>query len=153
MILGIGTDLVALAAFAEQLALPGSRFAEVFTARERRQAHTRTVSNGTSGQPNAVTQHLAARWAAKEALVKAWSGALYGQAPPMAETDLDWREIEVVADQWRRPALVLHGQVGKEIAALAVSSPPNTQVVAHLSLSHDGDYATATVLLEARPAA
>ena len=55
----IGVDLVAVAPFREQLDLPGSRFAEVFTPSERR------TSAGKPGTDPA--RHLAARFAAKKA--------------------------------------------------------------------------------------
>lgn len=43
-------------------------------------------------------ESLAARWAAKEAAVKAWSALMIGQAPPIRPEELDWSEIEVVHD-------------------------------------------------------
>ncbi|AWE42127.1 holo-ACP synthase [Actinobaculum sp. 313] len=137
MILGTGVDVVDIASFAAQLAEPGTRFEKVFTARERRAAHERAARRG--GSEGAVAEHLAARWAAKEAFVKAWSAALYGSAPPLPETV--WSQIEVVGDQWDRPGLRLYGAVEEKFAALG-------ETRLHLSLSHDGPVAVAFVVVD-----
>jgi holo-[acyl-carrier protein] synthase len=127
VIAGLGVDVVHLPDFAAQLAVPGSAFADgVFTAGERADA-----ARGTD-----PARHLAARWAAKEAFLKAWSGASFGQPPALARADL--QEIEVIRDAWGRPALRLHGAVATLTAELR----------AWVSLSHDGPVATAVVVLE-----
>ena len=131
----VGTDLVHIPSFAQQLELPGTRFAQVFSASELRVAQAR----GLSGAARA--QHLAGRWAAKEAFIKAWSQALYGRPPVLAEEAVDWAEIEVRPDAWGRVALELRG----EIARLARESLGDFSTA--LSISHDGDYATAIVYL------
>lgn len=150
MILGIGVDLVALPAFREQAGSPGSVFiGRTFTARELRAARARATARGLApDDPAALAPHLAARWAAKEAAVKAWSAALAGVAPPIPEERLDWREIEVSADHWGRPALVLHGRVGAE-----AERGLGPGLAWHVSLTHDGEYAQAFVVLERLPAA
>ncbi|MDY5131144.1 hypothetical protein R6G99_06460, partial [Actinotignum timonense] len=51
MIAGIGTDTVAIDAFAQQLDLPGSRFRNVFTAREMRYAIRRAQRHTRTGWP------------------------------------------------------------------------------------------------------
>jgi holo-[acyl-carrier protein] synthase len=128
-VLGVGLDIVDLHAFGEQLALAGSRFEQgVFTAGERRASRSRPSKD--------PVQHLAARFAAKEAFVKAWSCALWGRPPAMERADL--QEIEVVQDAWGRPKIVLHGKV-----AAAVDEAWRV----HLSLSHDGGMAAATVVI------
>ncbi|MEE1296728.1 MAG: 4'-phosphopantetheinyl transferase superfamily protein [Bifidobacterium sp.] len=71
MILGLGHDVVDVEAFAGQLAQPGSRMRELFSVRERRQCALRAKAKG-----DGEAVHLAARWAAKEAVVKAWCEAL-----------------------------------------------------------------------------
>jgi holo-[acyl-carrier protein] synthase len=75
-------------------------------------------------------ESLAARFAAKEAVAKVLG------APGLA-----WIEAEVVREESGRPHLVLHG----EALALAES-----RGIAHwhLSLSHDGGFATAFVVAE-----
>jgi holo-[acyl-carrier protein] synthase len=130
-VLGVGVDLVHVPSFADQLDQPGSEFAEVFTPGERRDA---------SGRSTDVSRHLAARWAAKEAVVKAWSSSLYGTAPVMGDSAGDMgalRQIEVVPDAWGRPRIRLHGEVEKHLEGCTVE----------ISLSHDGDYATAYAVL------
>lgn len=157
MILGIGIDVVDCEAFAEQLHQPGSVFtSQVFTAREWRTVARRLAEkHGLSFQPGAplplpAVPHLAARWAAKEAVVKAWSAALYGTVPPLGEGEVDWREIEVVHDQWHRPAIRLHGQFAQRVAeSLGDLGISGDALQWHLSLSHDGSSAIAYVLLEA----
>lgn len=129
---GIGVDMVHVPGLRDQLADKASGFAEgTFTVAERSDAAGRP-----SGDP---ARHLAARFAAKEAFVKAWSGGFFG-APPIVER-VDLRHVEVVADAWGRPALRLASPLADRVGPL----------VAHLSLSHDGDYAIAQVALE-RPA-
>ena len=130
MVLGVGVDLVHVPSFAAQLAQPGTRFAEAFTPGERADAAERP-------DPPAS---LAARWAAKEAVVKAWSAALFGSPPVLPEGV--HRRIEVVADAWGRPSVRLFGDVA---TAAAASVGPDLRW--HVSLSHDADFATAYVTL------
>ncbi len=132
MIAGIGVDLVDVPAFAEQLADPASAYVTgTFTAAEHRDAQGRS-----SADP---ARHLAARHAAKEAFIKAWSVARWGSPPALAAVDMT--EIEVLTDGHGRPALRLSGQVAAAVATLG-------EVNAHLSMSHDGDRAIAMVVLE-----
>ncbi|MBW9204576.1 4'-phosphopantetheinyl transferase superfamily protein, partial [Mumia sp. zg.B17] len=79
-----------------------------------------------------------ARWAAKEAVVKAWSASLHG-SPPVVDESKALAAIEVVRDLWGRPRIVLHSPVREHLDAAAL----------HVSLSHDGDYAIAYVVLTA----
>ena len=129
-VLGVGLDVVDVTGFAEQLGRPGTRFVVgAFTPGER-------SDSGEGSGPR-----LAARWAAKEAFLKAWSSARYG-APPALST---WNpaDIEVVVDLEGRPALRLHGDV-----ALAVENQWGENWRAHLSLTHDGPFSAAVVVLE-----
>lgn len=135
--MSIGLDLVSIPGFAAQLAEPGTAFERVFTEAERRTARRRAA---TSGSPAA---HLAARWAAKEAFVKAWSLALRGQEPPLAE--ITWSDIEVTSDRWGRPGLRLAPRLWETVVASLGGEPELC-----LSLSHDGDMAGAIVQLTTR---
>lgn len=74
-IVGVGIDLVSIPDFAEQVDQPGTVFAETFTPGERRDA---------SDKSSSAARHLAARWAAKEAVIKAWSGSRFAQRPVFA---------------------------------------------------------------------
>lgn len=127
----IGVDLVHVPGFRDQLATPGSAFESVFSALELRAA---------SAKPDRAA-HLAGRWAAKEAFIKAWSQALYGRPPVLAPEQVDWAEIEVRPDRWGRVALELRGRVAAAVAESVGA------VRTSLSISHDGDHATATCLL------
>ena len=157
-ILGTGIDMVHVPSFAADLDRPGSTFAKAaFTVGERAAANRRGLV-GT-----ALARHLAGRWAVKEAVVKAWSQALYGTPPVIPRDEVDWREIEVVADAWGRVAVALHGRVRDEVArtvgAPASDAAPGAasggfatptgppQVRFHVSISHDGDQAIAIAVL------
>lgn len=133
----IGVDLVHIPGFREQMEMPGSRFEAVFSALELRTASTRLDRS----------LHLAGRWAAKEAFIKAWSQAIYGRAPVLSPEQVDFREIEVCPDRWGRVAFELRG-----VVADAVHTSLG-EISTSLSISHDGDYATATCLLERMPQA
>ncbi|WP_244960115.1 holo-ACP synthase [Actinomyces faecalis] len=149
-VLGVGTDLVHVPTLAAQLTQPGTVLAErAFTARERREVLRRAQETGSD-----EAEHLAARWAAKEACVKAWSQAactVAGRAvaPVLAPEEVDWREIEVLSDRWHRPVLRLTGEVSRAMAA-SVSSAEGKGPRWLVSLTHDEDWAGAVVLALAR---
>lgn len=135
-VLGMGVDLVHVPSFAEGLDRPGSTFeASVFTVGERATATRRALSG------DALHRYLGGRWAVKEAVVKAWSQALYGSPPPIPRDELDWRDIEVVADAWGRVAVTFHGRVAESGMWSADRF--------HVSISHDGEHAIATAVLSA----
>jgi holo-[acyl-carrier protein] synthase len=73
----------------------------------------------------------AARFAAKEALAKALG----------APAGLAWHDAEVRTDETGRPELVVQGSVAEACARAGAAR-------LHLSLSHDGGFALATVVLE-----
>ena len=134
MICGIGTDVVDIAGFREQLDDSASGFVSAtFTGQEQVYVNQRP-------QPYAS---FAARFAAKEAFIKAWSGSRYGFPPHRPHVDL--REIEVTQDGYGRPRLQLHGQV-----QMLVNSEHSVHRT-HLSISHDGDIASAFVVFETFP--
>lgn len=129
---GVGIDLVHIPEFIAQLEEPGTRFLENFTAREIRACEARAAQTGQH-----FGHHLASRWAAKEAFLKAWSQSMYG-APPVLE-DADMREIHVESDAWGRTRIVPTGAVAAAVGTRAHS----------VSLSHDGDTAVAVVVFHA----
>lgn len=141
MILGIGIDVVHVPDFSEQMR-EGSVFARVFTAREHREAARRAASHTGPGIVPDTGPHLAVRWAAKESFIKAWSQALHGCPPVINEHEVDWNDIEIMGDAWHRPRIYLHGIVAEKVA----ESLGDVRV--HVSLSHDGPCAFATVLIE-----
>lgn len=90
---GLGHDVVDVAAFAEQLAGPGSRMRALFSVREVRQASDRARQKN-----DGEAVHLAAKWAGKEAFLKAWCDYL-GDAPyPFTLDNFPWPEIEILDD-------------------------------------------------------
>jgi holo-[acyl-carrier protein] synthase len=76
-------------------------------------------------------QRLAARFAAKEAVIKALS---------LSDVGVAWTSMEVVRGDHGEPQLRLHGHAALQAQRLGVRS-------SSLSLSHDGDYAMAVVTL------
>ena len=77
--------------------------------------------------------HRAARFAAKESCLKAFGTGW--------RDGISWHDMEVVPDELGRPDLCLSGR------AAEIASEKNVKMV-HLSYSHDGNYAVATVILE-----
>ncbi len=132
---GVGVDVVAVSAFAEQLEQPGTRFAQSFTPGERRAARA-----GSEGKSSREAESLAARWAAKEAVIKAWSSTCFGHPEVIDPESVDLREIEVRTDAWGRPAIRLHGAIADSMSGYDVL----------VSLSHDpaADVAAAFVVLQ-----
>jgi holo-[acyl-carrier protein] synthase len=96
---------------------------EVFTAGER--AYCRRLPD--------PWPHFAARFAAKEATLKALRRGMFGEG-----VDRALREIEVVREEGP-PRLVLHGTIAKAAERAGFGS-------ATLSLSHDGGIAMASVV-------
>ncbi len=128
-IVGVGLDVVDIESFADQLKVPGTRFlADGFSVGER---------NDVGDCP----RRLAARYAAKEAFIKAWSGGRFAQSQLLDTWHLC--DVEVVSDFAGRPALRLHGDV-----LAAVNAQLGDQWRTHVSLTHDGDVAAAVVVLE-----
>jgi holo-[acyl-carrier protein] synthase len=114
-IVGIGIDVVFIPDFADQVDQPGTVFAETFTPGERRDA---------ADKSSLAARHLAARWAAKEAVIKAWSGSRFAQRPVLPEGL--HRDIEVITDMWGRPKVRLTGAIAEHLADVAI----------HVSLTH-----------------
>lgn len=126
-VLGIGIDIVSIPEFGEQLKQPGTTFGDRFTVGERRDSAAGTGEDA---------RHLAARWAAKEAVVKAWSVSRFSRSPLLPL--IRHSDIEVITDNWGRPAIRLAGEIGEILSEATV----------HVSLTHDGDTAAAVAILE-----
>ena len=121
MIVGIGVDVVDLERFERSLERTGALAARLFGDSERVLA---------DGGPRPV-RSLAARFAAKEALIKALGGS----------TGVRWHDIVVVSDESGAPSFRLTGG-----ARSLAESRGATRL--HLSLSHDGGVAVAYVVAE-----
>jgi holo-[acyl-carrier protein] synthase len=121
MIVGVGIDVVPVERFAAALERTPAMAARLFTKDE-------LVSR--SGVPRA-SESLAARYAAKEALAKALG----------AGGGMHWTDAEVRTDDVGRPFLNVTGTVAERAKSLGVTHW-------HVSLSHDGGIASATVIAE-----
>lgn len=123
-LVGIGTDLARIERFRRFLfEHKHALLARLFTAGERDYA---------LGKKDPAP-HLAARFAAKESCLKAFGTGW--------RAGISWHDMEVVPDALGRPELKLAGRAAEIAAARKVDA-------IHLSYSHDGDYAVATVVLE-----
>lgn len=121
-LIGHGIDITPVHRIGEMVDRHGDHFlGRCFTAREVAYA-------GDSKRRN---EHLAARFAAKEAALKALgTGWRHGIA---------WTDIEVVSDPAGRPSLLVTGKAAEHASALGISSWS-------VSLSHTGDLAVASVI-------
>ena len=125
-IVGIGLDLVEVARVRASVRRTGERFAQrVFTPDEIAYCAGRARK----------FEHLAARFAAKEATLKALGTGITGWA--------SLQEVEVVHDAAGRPEIRLRGGVLRRARSLGVKA-------AHLSISHTEGVAAAVVVLEGR---
>ncbi|HWE26764.1 MAG TPA: holo-ACP synthase [Polyangia bacterium] len=119
--MSVGIDLVRISRVEASLQKFGERFLKrVFTDGE--------IAYATAA-PALTAERLAARLAAKEAAVKALD---------LGERGVGWRQIEVSRAPSGRCGLLLHGAARDAAAEAGV-------VELALSLSHEGDYATAIV--------
>ena len=136
---GLGHDVVDVAAFAEQLGQPGSHMRALFSVREVRQAAdlARQKNDGEA-------VHLAAKWAGKEAFLKAWCDFL-GSAPfPFTLDNFPWREIEILDDSRGVPHVSLSGDASPAFQTDYLGSILDVRI----SLSHDGPVASAVVMIQ-----
>jgi holo-[acyl-carrier protein] synthase len=125
VIVGLGMDLVEIGRIARLLDGPPGRverfLARVYTAEERAACEPRRDRAAA----------YAARFAAKEAGYKALGGY----------PGFSWRDLEVVRPSGGAPELRLSGAAAEVSAARRVDR-------LHLTLTHDGGMAAATVVLE-----
>lgn len=117
----VGLDVVEVSRVRESL----HRFGQRYLSRLFSQAEIGYAMQGSEQ----CAERLAARFAAKEAAIKAFS---------LSEIGVGWRDIEVCKQTDGACHLALHGRAAEQAARLGV-----TDVA--LSLSHDGDYAGAVV--------
>jgi holo-[acyl-carrier protein] synthase len=120
---GVGTDIVAVGRIAALIRERGAVFLERwFTAREIDYCRGKAVPS----------RHFAARFAAKEAVVKALPMAWDGPLP--------WRSIEIVNDMRGAPSVSLSGPLLEAATSAGVGD-------IRVSLSHCDEYAIATALV------
>ena len=124
MIIGIGVDIVEIERFKSVLKRRGERFIiRIFTKGERHYSEKKLNRLG----------HYAARFAAKEAVLKAlgtgWSGGI------------QWTDVEVVPGK--------AGSLSARLQGLAAKIARQKKIkVVHLSLTHSDKYAAATAVAE-----
>ena len=122
MVVGIGIDLVEIHRMKKAIERP--LFVQrVFTPAEQAYCDSR-------GRQNAAS--YAARFAAKEAVMKALGTGLSGGGT--------WQDIEGLPDEQGKPVMTLSGYFGQLSRKMDV-----TRI--HVSLSHAQEYAAAQVLL------
>ena len=122
-VLGIGMDIVETKRVADSLERFGDRFLNrVFLEGEI--AYSRSMK-----LPHL---HLAARFAAKEAVSKAF-GTGIGR-------EIGWRDIEIVREPGGQPRIVLHGR------AIEYAKSRGVQEI-HVSLSHTAEYGAASAVI------
>ena len=126
--LRMGFDLVQISSVAQSLADFGASYERrIFTEAESRYAR--------SGE-GLLAHRLAARFAAKEAVMKALQ---------LTEAGVAWRDIEVIKLDSGDCDVALHGR------AVQVARDMHVEQIV-LSMSHDGDYAGANVCVVCGPA-
>ena len=121
-IIGLGTDIIECERIARMLTRHGERFTNhVYTDEEVRYCSGKKVTE----------QHFAGRWAAKEAVLKAFgTGWIAGIA---------WRDVEIVIQPGGKPAVRLHRGAAEKAAELGIA-----EVL--ISISHCKSHATATAI-------
>lgn len=131
-VLGVGVDIVDIERFTRALertpALRHRLFGPVDTQPQDLAAQDLAAQD-------LAGQSLAARFAAKEATLKALGGNISG---------FSWHDIQVTGERGQQPKLVLSGGVAERAALSGVTST-------HLSMSHDGGMAIAFVVVDGEP--
>jgi holo-[acyl-carrier protein] synthase len=124
MIVSVGIDITEVYRMRETIARTPRFVTRVFTDAEQEYCESRGA---------AAAQSYAARFAAKEAFLKAIKTGWRGK--------IQWRDIEVMRDAEGVPSLSISGE------ALGVLDALGSPTI-HLSMSHTAEHATATVILE-----
>lgn len=125
---GIGTDIVAVSRIEALIRARGSTFLERwFTPVEIEYCTAKAVPS----------RHFAARFAAKEAVVKA--------LPLTWEGPLPWRSVEIENEAGGRPVVRLSGDLLEAAQRAGVDA-------VRISMSHCDEYATAIAMVKLTPA-
>jgi holo-[acyl-carrier protein] synthase len=124
VIISIGIDIIEVRRIREVIERTPRFLERVYTSAERSYCESRGA---------VAAQHYAARFAAKEAALKAlqtgWSGGIA------------WQDVEITARESGAPLLLLHGIVRQLFDQSGATA-------AHLSISHTTEHAIAQVVLE-----
>jgi holo-[acyl-carrier protein] synthase len=122
VIVGIGVDVVDLARFERAAVRTPALLPRLFADSERR-----------DGDRALSLPSMAARFAAKEALIKAIGDS----------AGVNWHDMAIVSDGLRNPGFELYNSLSHIVAARGITS-------IHLSMSHDAGVAIAYVIAEGR---
>ncbi|QNE47910.1 holo-ACP synthase [Glaciihabitans sp. INWT7] len=120
MIIGIGVDVVDLARFERATTRTPGVLTRLFAESEQWEGDTKRSLNS-----------MAARFAAKEAVIKAIGDS----------TGVRWHDMAVVSDGLRNPSIEVYNSLAQIVAARGISA-------IHLSMSHDAGVAIAYVIAE-----
>lgn len=120
-----GVDIIEISRVRQVLERYGQRFLE------------RVYTPGEIGYCRGRASNLAARFAAKEATMKALGTGVRG---------VGWKDIEVVRQESGAPSIRLHGRAKVRARRLGVRE-------ISLSLSHSREYAVAFVVIQCQPEA
>lgn len=135
-ILGIGSDISQISRIEKLLQKSPEKFCnKIFTTAEIEYAYKRENLG-----LRAIASTLAKRFAAKEACLKAiGSGMVEG---------ISWHDMEIINDSGSgKPSIHVSGGVHQRIME-SLKSENSQDFAIHLSLSDDGDYAQAFVVVE-----
>ena len=114
MIIGTGVDITEVRRMKQAIEKWGEVFlSRIFTAQELDNAKTR----------GSLYQHLAGRFAAKEAIFKA-----------MGEKNLGWKDVEIMNDEEGKPYCAILNHKLKKVNV-------------HISISHIKNYAVANAII------
>jgi holo-[acyl-carrier protein] synthase len=121
MVKGIGVDILEIQRIQKSIDTFGNEFLEkIFTPEEIRYCSTK----------HNTAQHFAARFAAKEAVSKAFATGWRG--------NFSWKDIEVTNDELGKPRITLRGKLKESL--------PHASIF--VSLSHSESHVVAMVILE-----
>ncbi|NLI98587.1 holo-ACP synthase [bacterium] len=121
MIFGVGIDIIEVERIRKAHQRLGERFHKgVYTDRELEFCL----------RHEDPSERLAARWAAKEAVLKAL-GTGYSRG-------VKWTEVEIIDNELSRPTVKVYGKVAEFMGRMK----------AHISISHLREYATAVAVIE-----
>lgn len=124
MIIGIGVDIVNIQRIEKAVERHGEMFIEkVFTEEE---------VSALKGE-KLMSANLAARFAAKEAVLKALGTGM--------SNGIGFRDVEVTREKGESPEITLYGKAKELAESLGVKK-------VHLTLSHDGGIAVAFTVFE-----
>ncbi|MBL7068697.1 MAG: holo-ACP synthase [Candidatus Omnitrophica bacterium] len=123
MVLGSGVDIIEVKRVKQAIKKWGDSFLKkVFTDKEVAYSKKRRFAY----------QHLAARFATKEAVLKAFGGGWLRNLP--------WKDVEIVNDKNGKPGINLYGEAKK------VYNKKNIEKIV-VSMSHTKEYAVANAIL------